>query len=96
MASAAGNVRTMFDEPGAEESADFDRGRDLPALVLIERELAAVDAALVRLEDGTYGQCERCGGSLADEALAADPMIRRCPAHPDLDDDEARLGDPPF
>ena len=43
--------------------------------------LDAVDAALVRLSEGTYRDCEVCGGGLDDAALAADPTLRRCMLH---------------
>ena len=44
-------------------------------------DLDGVDAALRRLDDGTYGTCEVCSADLADDTLAADPTTRRCPAH---------------
>ena len=45
-------------------------------------DLDGVDAALRRLDDGTYGTCEVCTADLADEVLEADPVARRCPNHP--------------
>lgn len=50
-------------------------------LAEIEADLAAVSAALDRLEAGGYGTCEICGAPIADEALAADPGASRCSAH---------------
>lgn len=47
----------------------------------IEVELGQVDEALRRLDDGSYGHCDTCGADLDDGLLAADPLIRRCPAH---------------
>jgi len=44
-------------------------------------DLDGVDAALRRLDDGTYGTCEVCSVELADDVLAADPTTRRCPVH---------------
>lgn len=44
-------------------------------------DLDGVDAALLRLDEGTYGTCEVCAVELADETLAADPTTRRCPVH---------------
>ena len=43
----------------------------------IEQDLAGVDAALARLEDGTYWTCEVTGAEIPDEKLAADPVVRR-------------------
>jgi DnaK suppressor protein len=34
--------------------------------------------ALAKLDDGTYGVCERCGSSIPDERLEARPSSVRC------------------
>jgi RNA polymerase-binding transcription factor DksA len=41
-------------------------------------ELAEVDAALGRIDDGTYGLCERCGIAIGVERLEAVPAARTC------------------
>lgn len=51
-------------------------------LDVIAADLDGVDAALRRLDDGTYGTCEVCTADLADDVLEADPVARRCPNHP--------------
>ena len=48
----------------------------------IAADLDGVDAALRRIDDGTYGTCEVCTADLADPVLEADPVARRCPDHP--------------
>jgi RNA polymerase-binding transcription factor DksA len=40
--------------------------------------LAEVEAAIARLGEGTYGQCERCGQTIAPARLEAMPAARRC------------------
>lgn len=45
-----------------------------------ERELADVDAALARLDDGTYGRCVDCGRSIPVARLRARPTAVRCVA----------------
>ncbi|WP_341927907.1 TraR/DksA C4-type zinc finger protein [Nocardioides psychrotolerans] len=40
--------------------------------------LAEVDAALARLDAGTYGTCEVCGRSIPAGRLEARPMARTC------------------
>jgi DnaK suppressor protein len=40
--------------------------------------LVEVDAALGRLEAGTYGTCERCNGAIAAGRLEARPTARTC------------------
>ena len=50
-------------------------------LAAAEAELDAVEHALKRLDDGSYGSCEVCGSALDDARLAADPTARHCSAH---------------
>ena len=45
---------------------------------LVEREIASVKRALARIEDGTYGECVRCGGAIADARLEARPEAALC------------------
>ncbi len=54
---------------------------DRHLLELLEEDLADVERALARLDEGTYGTCEVCGGQIADDRLAETPAGRRCAAH---------------
>jgi RNA polymerase-binding transcription factor DksA len=56
----------------------FDRERDVSILEQVEAELADVEIALRRLDDGTYGTCEACGRLIDDSRLAAKPEARLC------------------
>jgi DnaK suppressor protein len=40
--------------------------------------LTEIGAALVRIEDGTYGLCVTCGKPIATERLEAVPYAQRC------------------
>jgi len=42
------------------------------------RELEEIEAALARLDDGTFGVCERCGRALGHTRLTAEPAARFC------------------
>lgn len=42
------------------------------------QELAAIDAALQRLEQGTYGECTDCGVEIPAARLHAAPEAARC------------------
>jgi DnaK suppressor protein len=46
----------------------------------VDRLLDQVDGALARLDDGSYGACSSCGGSIADSDLARSPTSKTCPA----------------
>lgn len=56
----------------------FDRERDVSILEQVEAELADVELALRRLDDGTYGTCEACGRLIDDSRLEAKPEARLC------------------
>ncbi len=43
-----------------------------------EHVLAAIDAALARIEDGTYGTCVNCGAQIPEERLEARPWAPLC------------------
>ena len=56
----------------------FNRERDLSILERVQAELADVEHALQRLDDGTYGTCEACGKPIDDNRLEALPAARFC------------------
>jgi RNA polymerase-binding transcription factor DksA len=41
-------------------------------------ELAELEAALLRIEAGTWGRCETCGGAIGRTRLRALPEARKC------------------
>ncbi len=71
----------MSDLPLAAPAPAFDRARDLPRLEAVAQDLAAVEAALVRLDNDTYGRCTICGEEISDTRLAAWPVAEECGAH---------------
>lgn len=44
----------------------------------LENQLKAVDTALDKIEQGTYGTCEQCSKLIAQDRLAASPEARLC------------------
>ena len=64
----------------AVESAEADIQEDLEfALVQMKSEtLNKINDALVRLEQGTYGNCYECGEEIAEKRLRALPFAVRC------------------
>lgn len=62
---------------GTPVTADGDARPVRADLDRIERELAGVEAALRRLDDGTYWTDEVTGEPIPDDVLAADPVARR-------------------
>jgi len=41
-------------------------------------EIAQIDAALRRMDEGEYGYCVQCGEEIAEKRLALNPAIARC------------------
>jgi RNA polymerase-binding protein DksA len=75
-ASAGANADDEHDPEGA--TIAFERAQ-LTALLNGSRErLAELDAALDRIEHGTYGYCRGCGRPIAAERLAARPFATMC------------------
>lgn len=65
---------------GEGTSIAIERFTDVALHDQLLRELALVDAALARLDDGTYGVCERCHRPIASERLEYLPWAARCVA----------------
>jgi DnaK suppressor protein len=62
------------------ESSEVDIQEDIEfALIQMKSEtLNKIDAALRRLEDGTYGDCFECGEEISEARLRALPFAVRC------------------
>ena len=43
-----------------------------------EHVLNAIDEALRRIDEGTYGTCVRCGNRITEERLEAMPYAEKC------------------
>jgi RNA polymerase-binding transcription factor DksA len=56
----------------------FERSQISALVRQVRHHLAEVDAALDRVEAGTYGVCERCGSPVGDARLEALPAARSC------------------
>jgi DnaK suppressor protein len=67
-------------EPELEERAQEDHTARLLAQLddREKHEIAAIDAALRRIAEGTYGVCEGCGEEIAAARLRALPATRIC------------------
>lgn len=59
-------------------SSTFDQERNLALLGNLRRTLELVEAALKRLELGTYGFCEVCGEPIDRARLEALPYAAQC------------------
>ena len=72
-------LRNRIQESGDEWGvADGLAELDLAEVRHVLADLTEVDAALVRMRDGTYGDCTDCGVAIAPARLMAYPTARRC------------------
>lgn len=84
------NPGSLEDETGELVSGSADQHMADTATETVDREidytleasdgrlLAAIDSALARIEDGTYGTCVNCGAQIAPERLEAMPWATLC------------------
>ena len=73
-----------------EEEETFDNHLGDAATITFNREmdyslegnsghvLAAIDEALKRIDEGTFGECARCGNPIAEARLEAMPYATKC------------------
>lgn len=75
-------LRDLHDQsPGDVIDAAYDTAQDEVNSQLAEvesRELASIENALERMKEGTYGQCEVCGGKIPMARLDALPYATVC------------------
>ncbi|SFJ30859.1 TraR/DksA family transcriptional regulator [Jannaschia pohangensis] len=77
------HIEDQLDDPAPKdwEDAASERQGDevLESLGMHDQtELRAIDAALARIEDGTYGTCAKCGDPISTERLEAVPTAALC------------------
>jgi RNA polymerase-binding protein DksA len=79
---------TLYEDAGEETAYDnhladtatetYDRELDYTLEENSEHVLAEIDAALTRIENGTYGKCTNCGKQIPEERLEALPWATLC------------------
>jgi sigma-B regulation protein RsbU (phosphoserine phosphatase) len=69
--------KQLLDRRRRLEHASLDSNHSARLTGLLEE----VDAALARIDTGTYGKCESCHDSIETDRLIADPLVRFCLDH---------------
>ena len=79
-AVVAATVDSNADDEHDPEGATiaFERSQLGSLVQQVQRHIVEIDAALTRLEAGTYGECEDCGGPIGEGRLEARPVARTC------------------
>lgn len=68
----------VFADPADRATAESDRAFTLRIRDRERRLIRKIQAALQRIEDGTFGQCEDCGEDIGVPRLKARPVTRLC------------------
>jgi DnaK suppressor protein len=74
----SGDVASFDEEYADAGTATFERERDLSLSNNIRDLIEKIDKALERIEDGTYGLCERCGRPIEKARIKALPYASLC------------------
>ena len=73
------HARKPLDADSAEQAAQLGNVEVVTALETEAFEdLASIDAALKRLEEGSYGVCSSCGEDIGEQRLAVRPESLEC------------------
>jgi DnaK suppressor protein len=74
----AGDVSNYGDETADAATSTFERERDLSLENNLRDLVGKIDRALARLDDGTFGACERCGKPIEKARVKALPYVELC------------------
>ena len=78
LAEAAASAGTDDEHDPEGATLAFERQHAATLLGEARERVAEIDAALSRLEAGSYGVCVRCGQPIGDDRLAARPAAPAC------------------
>lgn len=78
MSDSLGELSMYDNHPADVGDALFERGKDVALRDNAHVLLAAVEAALDKVAQGTYGVCEKCGRPVGEERLEALPWATHC------------------
>ncbi|KFG88994.1 DnaK suppressor protein [Sphingobium herbicidovorans NBRC 16415] len=77
--SVADDLSEPLNPDSSEQAVEKEDDASLEAqAALIAREIASVQRALSRIENGTYGECVRCGGAITPQRLEVRPEAALC------------------
>lgn len=80
--SDAGDSADERDTDPNLKADNFEEADNRSAILnLLETQLLDVNAALEKIEKGTYGICEVSGEKISEERLEANPSSRNCENH---------------
>ena len=73
------DLRHPLDADSSEQAIDLADDEALEGVDdVLRQEIAQIRAALLRIENGSYGRCSQCGEPIPRERLEARPIATRC------------------
>src|SRR5262245_42517195 len=87
-------LRNRMEETDDWAVADLETALDVAEVSRDAGELREVEAALLRMKDGTYGECVECGNDIPYARLQANPSASRCIACQERLEASQRRGPP--
>jgi DnaK suppressor protein len=76
--SMTGGGAAPFPDPTDRATLETDRSFTLRIRDRERKLIAKIQEALERIEEGTYGTCEICGGDISEKRLRARPVTTMC------------------
>ncbi|MBM4295465.1 MAG: RNA polymerase-binding protein DksA [Deltaproteobacteria bacterium] len=73
-----GTGAAAFPDPADRATLETDRNFTLRIRDRERRLIAKIREALERIDDGSYGICDICGGEIAEKRLIARPVTTMC------------------
>lgn len=72
-------LQTAHSQDFADQATEREQDEVLEVEeTVFEQELAQIEAAIARIDNGTYGECAKCGGEIRTERLAVQPEAPLC------------------
>lgn len=104
MTTSVGELSSVDNHTSDLGNETMERQKDVGLLTEAERIYRLCQEGLQRIEEGTYGLCEACGGQIPKERLEALPYAEKCMPCQEKDDEdlafarpaEEDVTDPPF
>lgn len=78
LSASISEFSTYDNHPADVATETYERSKDLGLQKDQERLLEQIDLALQRMEQGTYGWCQKCGRPIPEERLLALPYVSEC------------------
>lgn len=71
-------TKENFPDPNDRASLEADRNFELRIRDRERKLIAKMQEAIRRIDDGTFGTCDDCGGAISEKRLLARPVTTQC------------------